>query len=98
MAITFKNCIESARTDEDILRVIDYAIKHNTNEGLNVDEIYLSYQDVRDIYVRVMRVYVPLHDLEEWEPETLTEHQKAQLTVMREILANCDKRRVQLRA
>jgi hypothetical protein len=98
MAIAWKNCIESAHTNEDVLRVIDHAIKCNTNEGLKVDEIYLSYNDVRDINVRVMRVYAPLHELEEWEPETLTEHQKKQLVVMREILANCDKRRAELRA
>ena len=97
MAITFGKCIEWARTNEDVLEVVDHAIKYDTDEGLRISD-WQSGTDILDIRIRVMRVYAPLHDLEEWEPETLTKHQKKQLVVMRTILANCDKRRAELRA
>ena len=97
MAITFGKCIEWALTNEDVLEVVDHAIKYHTDEGLMISD-WPSGTDILDIRIRVMRVYAPLHDLEEWEPETLTKHQKKQLVVMRKILANCDKRRAELHA
>ena len=96
MAIQFKNCIEFARTKEDVLRVVDHAIRTGSKEGLEISE-RCSDPDILDLRVRVMRVYAPLHDLEMWEPATLTEHQKKQLVVLREIVANCDNRRAKLR-
>ena len=97
MAIQCQNCISFARTNEDVLHVVNHAIKYNKSEGLAINN-WLSDGDILDIRIRVMRVYAPLHDLEEWEPEVLTERQKKQLAVMRVILANCDKRRAELRA
>lgn len=85
-----KYYIEHAVTREDVLRVINYALDKHTDEGLQISKDR-SYLDTMSIRVRVMRVYAPLHDIEMWEPEQFTQHDKRQMAVMLKIVENCDK-------
>lgn len=80
------NLISNATTTSDVFRVVNYALNHQT---IKCFDLHGTAADVRDIRIRAQRALAELHDIELWEPETLTKHQIAQIIMLRALIAAC---------